>query len=210
MIDERELREEICQIGSKLYQKNYVIAMDGNLSVRLPGNLLLCTPSGACKGELSPHEIIKTNMEGEKIFGPGRVSSEVKMHLLIYKNRPDVRAIVHAHPVTAVSLTVAGKTLDDILVPEVIAHLGRIATASYSTPGTQDLADSLLPYLSDHNAIVLARHGAVTMAETLKQAFYRMECLEYAAKVALLAGQLGPLDPLPTAEVEKLHSLCKK
>ena len=205
MRNEFEIREEMCHIGRHMYQRRYIVGTDGNMSVRLPGNILLFTASGVCKGQLLPEQILKTDFAGTKISGPGKPSSEIAMHLLVYRQRPDVRAIVHAHPPLAVALTVAGKSLQKILLPEVVIHLGKIATAPYATPGTAKLADSIAPFLEETNAIVLERHGVITVGTNLTQAYYRMEYVEYAAEIAWLAQQVGPIPPLPPEEIEKLR-----
>lgn len=210
MQNESELRQEICDIGARLYQQHYIVGMDGNLSIRLPGNIILCTPSGICKGELTPDEIIKIDITGQKISGAGKASSEVAMHLVAYRERSDVRAVLHAHPLVTVSLTVAGKRLDKILLPEVAYYLGRIATAPYATPGSETLANSIRPFLSECDAIVLERHGILAVGKTLWEAFYKLEYVEYAAQVAWRAEQLGALIPLDGQEIEKIQSLRQK
>jgi L-fuculose-phosphate aldolase len=210
MRSEMELRQEICEIGYKLYTRNYIVGMDGNLSVRLPGNVLLCTASGDCKGELHPEQILKTDMEGHKISGEGVPSSELAVHLAVYQERPDVRAVVHAHPLTAVALTLAGKALDQIVLPEVAFYLGKIAVAPYLTPGSEALASSMRPFLKESDAIVLSRHGTITVGKTLTEAYYKVEYVEYAAQVVWLATQLGPLVPLDLQEIQKLQGMRQK
>ena len=210
MRNEIQIREEMCRIGHQMYQRCYIVGTDGNMSVRLPGNIMLFTASGVCKGQLVPEQILKTDFNGTKISGPGKPSSEIQMHLLVYRQRPDVRAIVHAHPPLAVALTVAGKSLEKILLPEVVVHLGKIATAPYATPGTVDLAHSIRPFLEETNAIVLERHGVITVGQNLTQAYYRMEYVEYAAQIAWLAQQVGPMPSLPPEEIEKLRQASKE
>ena len=204
MLSENELRHEMCEVAHLLYSRNYIVGMDGNLSVRLPGNLLLCTPSGICKGDLTPERILKTDIAGRKISGDGSPSSELAMHLIAYKERSDVRAVVHAHPLTAVALSVAGKSLDAVLLPEVAYYLGGIVTAPYATPGTQDLAAALAPLFGRYDAVVMARHGVVTVGQSLKEAYYKVEYVEYAAQVVSLASQCGTATPLEPQEVAKL------
>ncbi|NUM33876.1 MAG: class II aldolase/adducin family protein [Candidatus Brocadiae bacterium] len=210
MKTEIEIREEICNIGHRLYSQNYIVGTDGNMSARLPGNVLLFTPSGVCKGNMTPEQILKTDMEGNKIAGQGKPSSEIQMHLMVYKHRPDVRAVVHAHPPFAVSLTIVGESLEKVLIPEVIVHLGSIPTAPYQTPGSLALAQSLCPFLEKSDTILLARHGIVAFAETLTQAYYKLECAEYAAKIAGMVRQMGGGNPLPASEIEILQEIRNK
>lgn len=207
MINERELREEICTIGHRLYYRNYIVGTDGNLSVRLPGDILIFTPSGVCKGELHPDRLLKTDLHGKKISGEGKPSSEIQLHLVAYRQRPDIRAVVHAHPPLAVALTVAGESLEKVLVPEVVTHLHHIPTAPYATPGSKDLAESISPFIVQCDAVLLERHGIVTVGNDLKEAYYKLECAEYAAKITWLARQLGPLSPLDAMEVSKLQEM---
>jgi L-fuculose-phosphate aldolase len=210
MFNENELRCEMCEIGCKLYSKGYIVGMDGNFSVRLPGNILLSTPSGICKGEMTPEHPIKTDMAGNKLSGSGLPSSELAMHVLIYQERPDVRAVVHAHPLMAVAMSVAGKPLEPILLPEVAYYLGGIAVAPYATPGSQSVPNSLKPLLSGHDAIVLSRHGVVTMASSLTEAYYKVEYVEYAARVSFFAGQAGTTIPLEAMEINKIWEMRRQ
>jgi L-fuculose-phosphate aldolase len=205
MRDEYDVRLDMCEIGRRLYDRKYIVGTDGNLSVRLPGNVVLCTPSGVCKGELEPEALLKVRLDGQKICGPGSPSSELQLHLAIYRKRTDVRAAVHAHPLAAVALTVGGECgLETPLIAEVPIHLGRIAVAPYATPGTQDLAESTARFLEASDAVVLARHGALTVGRTLLEAYHRMEWLEYAAQVTQQARQSGSPIPLDPAEVKRL------
>ncbi len=210
MKTELEIREEMCSIGQRLYRQNYIVGTDGNMSVRLPGNILLFTPSGVCKGYLLPEQILKTDIEGRTIAGQGRPSSEIQMHLMVYRHRPDIRAIVHAHPPFAVSLTIVKEDMEKVLIPEVVVHLGSIAVAPYQTPGTIALAESLCPFLEKSDAILLERHGIVTLAETLTQAYYKLECAEYAAKIACLVKQMGGANPISPSEIEILQKIRQK
>lgn len=210
MFNESELRREMCEVGYRLYSKGYIVGMDGNFSVRLPGNILLCTPSGICKGEMTPEQLIKTDMNGNKTSGTGVPSSELAMHLVIYQERTDVRAVVHAHPLLAVAMSVAGKPLEPILLPEVAYYLGGIAVAPYATPGSSGVPNSIKPLLAGHDAIVLARHGVVTMATSLTEAYYKVEYVEYAARVAFYASQAGPAVPLDSVEINKIWELRRK
>lgn len=207
MKTEAEIREEMCIIGQKLYHRNYIVGTDGNMSVRLPGNTLLFTPSGVCKGELHPEQILKSDLEGKKISGLGKPSSEIQMHLMVYRHRPDVRAVVHAHPPFAVAMTIIGESFEKIFIPEVVSHLGSICMAPYKTPGTMALAQSLCPFLDKSDAIVLERHGIVTLAESLTHAYYKLECAEYAAKIASMVKQMGGGIPIHDSEIKILQQM---
>ncbi len=207
---EWEIRQEMCLIGKELYQKNYIVGHDGNMSVRLPGDVLLSTPSGVCKGELEVESILKTNLEGEIISGSGKRTSEFDMHKVIYEERPDLRAVVHAHPPLSVAFTLAQVPLETNIIPEVPIYLGKIQVAPYATPGTKELAESIRPLLLESDAILLERHGIVAAGRTLTEAFYKIEYVEYTARVLLAARQLGNFSPLPPEEVSKLLTLGKE
>lgn len=207
MRSEIDLREEMCKIGLLLYQRRYIVGSDGNLSVRLPGNILLCTPSGVCKGTMRPEDLIKIDMRGTTICGQGLPSSELLMHLMVYRQRSDVRAVVHAHPLITIALTTVGKDLNEVLIAEVPIHLGKIAVAPYATPGTEDLAKSIEPFLAESDAVVMARHGILTVGKDLADAYYKVEWAEYAAEVSWRAQQVGSPVPLDSREVEKLNRL---
>lgn len=209
MQSESIIRKEICHIGYKLYERNYIIATDGNISARLPGNIILITPSGVCKGEMTSDQILKIDIDGNRISGQGKPSSETHMHLSIYRKRPDARVVVHAHPPTAVALSVSGITLEKVLVPEVLIHVGKIPTAPYATPGTPELAKSIEYLIEHHDAILLERHGMITVGTNLNEAYYKLECSEYAARIAWMANQVGTMSPLDTSQINTLLAMRK-
>lgn len=187
-----------------LHQRGYVAATDGNLSVRLDDDRILITPTCTSKGDLRTGDIVTTNLDGKLVNGRKAVSSEVGMHLLIYKRRPDVRAIVHAHPPTATGFAAAGLPLNQPLVCEVVIGLGSIPLARYGTPGTRELADSLDPLVADYDAILMSNHGVVTYGDTLENAYMKMETVEHFAQIALVTHMLGRQKPLGESEVQKL------
>jgi L-fuculose-phosphate aldolase len=201
---EKQHRRQICGIGRWLYSRGLVVANEGNLSVRLDEHLVLVTPSGKCKGRLAMEDLLVTDLSGEVVRGAGRPSSEMLMHLLFYRSRPDVRAICHAHPPTATGFAAAGRALEAPVLPEVIVGLGKIPLASYGTPGTWEVCAGLEPLVQNHDAILLENHGAVTCGPDLETAFLRMETVEQFAKVMLTAELLGGAHLLPRAEVQKL------
>lgn len=204
MLNELEHREQIVQFGKLLHQKGYVAATDGNLSVRLNPETVLATPTGMSKGMMSPDDLVIVDMNGRKLSGRRVVSTEIGMHLLIYKLRPDVRGIVHAHPTTATGYAAAGIPLNKALISEVVLSLGSIPLARYGTPGTPELADALEPLISGHDAILMANHGVVTYGDSLLRAYMKMETVEHFAKIALITHLLGQQQPLSDEAVEKL------
>lgn len=204
MLDERQYRAEIVQFGKLLHQKGYVAATDGNLTVRLENNTVLTTPTGMSKGMMDPDDLVLVDMDGRKISGRRSPSTEIAMHLLIYRLRPDVRGIVHAHPTTATGYAAAGIPLNKALVSEVVLSLGSIPLARYGTPGTPELTDALEPLIPDHDAILMANHGVVTYGDTLLRAYMKTETVEHFAKIALVTHLLGQQRPLSDEAVEKL------
>jgi L-fuculose-phosphate aldolase len=197
-------RLEICEVGHRLYQRGYVVACEGNLSVRLDAERILLTPSGACKGDLTPQDLLVTDLSGAVLSGAGQPSSEMQMHLLYYRSRPDVQAICHAHPPTATGFAVVGRALEEAILPEVVIALGKVPLAPYGTPGTWELSAALEPLVSEHDAILLENHGVVTCGKNLRIAYYRMETVEQCARVLLTAESLGRPRLLSPVEVQKL------
>ena len=204
MLTERKFREEIVRYGRMLHERCFVAAMDGNLSVRLKHNCILVTPTGVSKGAMRPGDMVVVDLEGTRISGRRHVTSEIGMHLLIYRMRPDVKAIVHAHPPTATGFAAAGMALTEPLVCEVVMGLGCIPLARYGTPGTSELAQTLEPYVTDYDAILMSNHGVVTYGDTLEHAYMKMETVEHFAQIALVTHLLGQQQPLKEVEIEKL------
>jgi L-fuculose-phosphate aldolase len=198
------IRKEICRIGEMLHQRGYVAACDGNISVRLGQNLVLCTPTSISKGMMTPEDLVLVDMEGKQKNGKRHPSTELGMHLLFYSLRPNIRAVVHAHPPTATGFAAAGISLEEPLVAEVVVSCGRIPLARYGTPGTPDLADELKPLIPNHDALLMANHGVVTCGHDLMKAYMKMETVEHYAQIALVARQLGPARPLPAEEIRRL------
>src|SRR6266436_3489828 len=201
---EQHHRRQICRIGRWMYSKGHVVANEGNLSVRLDEHRILVTPSGKCKGRLAVEDLLVTNLSGDVVCGAGRPSSEMQMHLLYYRSRPDVRAICHGHPPTATGFAAAGRALEEAVLPEVIVCLGKIPLAPYGTPGTWELCAGLEPLVHNYDAILLENHGVVTCGPDLSTAYQRMETVEQFARVMLTAEALGGPHLLPSAEVQKL------
>ncbi len=204
MFDESQQRADIIQFGKLLHQKGYVAATDGNITVRLDANSILSTPTGMSKGLMCADDLVVVDLDGRKISGRRCVSTEIGMHLLIYRLRPDVHGIVHAHPTTATGYAAAGIPLNKALISEVVLSLGSIPLARYGTPGTPELTDSLEPLIANNNAILMANHGVVTYGDTLLRAYMKMETVEHFAKIALVTHLLGQQQPLSDEAVEKL------
>lgn len=201
---EKDLRQDIVDIGRLVYQKGWVAANDGNISIRLEENRVLCTPTGVSKGMMTGDDLIICDMQGNKIEGRRERTSEILMHLTIYSLRPDIKAVVHTHPPVATGWAAAGRALNQALLPEVVIGLGCIPLAAYGLPGTPELTEPMLPYIPKYNALLLANHGAVAYGEEVYQAFFRMETLEHYARIALVAELLGGPNVLPRKEVDKL------
>ncbi len=201
---EREHRQDIIQIGKLVYEKGWVAANDGNITIRMDNDRLLCTPTGVSKGMMHVDDLIICDMQGNKLEGRLERTSEVAMHQLVYSMRPDIRAVVHAHPPVATGYATAGKALNLALLPEVIIGLGCVPLADYGLPGTPALTDGMVPYIPKYDSILMANHGAVCYGEDVFKAFFRMETTEHYARIALVAELLGGATVLPKTEVEKL------
>ena len=205
-----EIKKEICEIGRRIYNDGFVAANDGNISVKVSDNEYYCTPTGVSKGFMTPDMIIRIDGNGNKIEGKLNPSSEIKMHLRVYRERPDVGAVVHAHPPIATSFTVAGVPMDKYVLPEAVLTLGAVPTCVYGTPSTEEIPDSLQPYLQTNDAFLLKNHGALTVGNTLTKAFFLMEEVEFSAKITFYASQLGGVEEIPCDELMKLMELRKK
>ncbi|MCC7157365.1 MAG: class II aldolase/adducin family protein [Bryobacterales bacterium] len=201
---ENELRQEIVEVGRLVYQKGWVAANDGNISVRLDAENLLCTPTAVSKGLMHPDDLIVVDMKGNKVRGRRERTSEIAMHLTVYGLRPDIQSVVHAHPPVATGFATAGKSLNLALLPEVIIGLGCVPLADYGLPGTPALTDGMLPYIPKYDAILMANHGAVCYGPGVYEAFFKMETVEHYARIYLVAELLGGATALPRQEVEKL------
>lgn len=206
---EADARQLICEIGRRMYSKDFIAANEGNLSIRL-GDRLLATPTGVCKGYLTPEDLVVTDLEGKELQGTRKVSTEILMHVRVYRKRDDIRAICHGHPVYATAHAVAGIPLTQALMPEVVVTLGCVPVAPYGTPSTEELAESLDELASRHDAVLLANHGAITYDRDLERAFYKMEILEHFAKINILTRVLGRQNVLSREAVDKLFNVRDK
>jgi L-fuculose-phosphate aldolase len=204
MPTDHKFRREIVRFGAMLHGLGFIAATDGNLSVRLDDERILVTPTGMSKGMMTPSDLVIVDMEGRKIKGRREVTSEIGMHLLIYRMRRDVNGIVHAHPRTATGFAAAGMALNQPLVCEVVIGLGLIPLAPYGTPGTPELAKTLEPLIPQYDAILMANHGVVTYGSDLHSAYMKMETVEHFAQIALVTHVLGQQRPLACEDLEKL------
>jgi L-fuculose-phosphate aldolase len=192
---------EIC---SWMYQKGFIASSEGNVSACLEADRILVTPRGMHKGLLWPEQLVVTDLAGRQISGDLPPSSELPLHLLVYRERPDVKVVIHAHPTMAIVCSLAGISFDDGVVPEVLTSLGGIPIAPYATPGTDEAAEVIGPFIQQFDAIVLARHGSVTVGRNLREAYSRLEMLEHTAQILVWSRLFGPLSPLPRDEVARL------
>jgi len=205
MVTDYQLKQAIVRVARRLDEKGILTSTDGNLSALLPDGGTLITPSGSCKGQLEPEKIVRLFRDGTPHMG--RPSSEIALHRMIYSRRPDVRAIVHAHPPYATAYAVAGMPLDQPILSEAILTLGRVPVASYAMPTAEDLARSVEPFVSSHDAVLLRFHGAICFAESIEQAGYLMETLEHVARIDFIRRALGSNELIPAHEVTRLQDL---
>src|SRR5437868_11229831 len=194
-MDESQARRLIIEVGKLLYERSYVVAFDGNVSIRLDENTILATPTMTCKGRMTEESLALTDMDGKPLTDK-RASSELAMHLLVYKERPDIKAVCHAHPPHGTAFAVAGLAIDKPILSEVVLTLGCVPLTDYGTPSTNELTEHMKPYLPHHNALLMANHGAVAYGADLWQAFDRLETLEHTARIAILAKALGGANDL--------------
>jgi len=201
---EREYRDDICKVGQLVFQKGWVAANDGNITIRLDTDRILATPTGVCKGMMQPDDLIIVDMKGNKVSGRLKGTSEIAMHTTVYGLRPDIRSVVHAHPPVATGYATAGRTLNLALLPEVIIGLGCVPLADYGLPGTDALTAPMLPLIPKYDALMMANHGAVCYGEDVFKAYFKMETMEHFARIQLVAELLGGPKVLPRVEVDKL------
>lgn len=206
------VRKDIVEIGRRLYQKGYIAGTEGNISIRITENEVITTPAGFPKGFLQPKELVKVDLTGKKIGGPKNIfpSSEIAMHLAIYKARPDVKAVIHAHPPFTTGFSVARVPLRKKILPEIILTLGEIPLSEYATPTTQKLANAVSKLIINHDAVLLANHGIVCVGKDIDDAYYKIELVEHFAKINFIARLLGKETELETEEIEELLKLKNK
>lgn len=212
MQNEYEIKKEMCEIGKRVYNRGMVAANDGNFSVKLNDNEFLCTPTGVSKGFMTPEYICKVDAQGNVIqankgFKP---SSEIKMHMRVYKERPDVQSVVHAHPLYATSFAIAGIPLTQPIMPEAVISLGCVPIAEYGTPSTNEIPDAVSKYLQYYDAVLLENHGALAYADSLLAAYHKMESVEFYARLLYQSKVLGGPKELSQEQVERLYEIRRQ
>jgi L-fuculose-phosphate aldolase len=210
MHDVQQLKEAICEIGDRIYKRGYAAANDGNITVRLNESEVLCTPTMCCKGFLRPDDICLVDMEGNQLAGRKKRSSEALLHLEIMKSRPDVQSVVHCHPPHATAFAVAREPIPQAVLPEVEFFLGEVPIAPYETPGSKGFAETILPFVKQSNAIILANHGTVSYGDSVERAYWLTEILDSYCRVLILARQIGPIHYLSREKTQELIDLKQK
>jgi L-fuculose-phosphate aldolase len=205
-----QIKRDIVEVGRRVYARGYVASNDGNISARVDEKRVMITPTGISKGFMTPEDMLLVDMDGKVLSGTRKPSSEMFMHLAVYKNRPDIWGVCHAHPPYATGFAVAGIPLDKCILPEVVIVLGGIPIVEYGTPGTEEFFRPVLKILDKYDAFLLANHGALTIGKDLFNAYYKMETLEHFAHIAFVAQQLGHMNVLNREQVQKLTDLRQK
>jgi len=209
-VNEWKIKQDICEVGRRLYERQFVAANDGNISVRVGDNEVLCTPTLTSKGFLVPDDICKVNMEGKQIGGRKRATSEIKLHLAIMREEPKVKAVVHAHPAHATAFAVAGVSIPQCVLPEVEVFLSEVPILRYETPGTWDFAETVVPYVKKTNTALLANHGAVTWSGDVLDAYFKMEIIDAYCRILILARQLGRVNFIEEEKIPPLLDIKKR
>jgi len=209
-VSEWQIKEQMCDIGRRIWLKGFCAGNEGNHSYRIGPDRVLCTPTGISKGNLKPEDICTVDLEGKQVAGKRKRTSEILLHLAIYKARPDVKAVVHSHPPHATAFAIANVELPTCIHPEAEVFLGAVRTAKYVTPGDTRLGESILPYVKDSNAILLQNHGSVTFDKDLEGAYYKLEIVDAYARILILAKQIGSIRPLDGPEMKELLELKQK
>ena len=202
-----EIRRDVLHACRCLYERGLVAGTDGNISVRLSRDRLLATPTGMSKGFLQPDDLVVCDLEGRQVAGKRRLTTEIRIHLAAYRERDDVCAVVHAHPPYATAFAVARKSLDERIMPEAYIAVGKVALTAYGTPSTTELEDSIRPAVSEHDAILLANHGAMTLGRDVLSAYHRMEALEQLARISALTQMIGEARALTPEELKRLEEI---
>ncbi|WHE06931.1 class II aldolase/adducin family protein [Thermoanaerobacterium thermosaccharolyticum] len=212
MYSEYEVKKQICEIGKRIYMNGFVAANDGNITVRIGENEIITTPTGVSKGFMTPDMLLNINLNGEvlKSSGDYKPSTEIKMHLRVYRERPDVKSVIHAHPPFGTGFAIVGIPLTKPIMPEAVISLGCVPIAEYGTPSTEELPDAVSKYLQNYDALLLENHGALTYGPDLISAYYKMESLEFYAKLTFISTLLGGPKELSDSQVEKLYEIRRK
>jgi len=209
-IHDQKLKEQLCEIGRRVYNRGFAAANDGNISVRVGENEVLCTPTMICKGFMTPDDIIAVDLDGNQLAGTGQRTSEILLHVTIMKHRPDVNAVVHCHPPHATAFAVVGEPIPQCVLPEMEVFLGEVPIAPFETPGTQKFADTVVPFLRSTNTIILKNHGTVSFGVDLQEAYWKSEILDAYCRILILARQLGPINYFSEQHSRELLDLKKR
>ena len=209
-VSEFKIKEQMCDIGRRIWMKGFCAGNEGNHSYRISENRILCTPTGISKGNLKPDDICTVDLEGKQVAGKLKRTSEILLHLAIYKARADIKAVVHSHPPHATAFAIANVDLPTCIHPEAEVFLGAVKTAKYVTPGDTRLGESILPFVKDSNTILLQNHGTVTFDKDLEGAYYKLEIVDAYARILLLAKQIGSIRPLDAGEMKELLELKQR
>ncbi len=209
-MNERQLKEQMCEIGRRVYAKGFAAANDGNISFRLNEREILCTPTMVSKGFMKPEDLCKVDYEGKQLAGTRKRSSEILLHLSVYKHRPDVNSVVHCHPPHATAFAVAHEPIPKCVLPEVEVFLGEVPIAVYETPGNQKFAETIVPYLKDCNTILLANHGTITFGPDLEKAYWNTEIIDAYCNILILSRQLGRVNYFSDNQTKELLELKKR
>jgi len=204
------LKQQICDIGQRVYQKGFAAANEGNISARAGDDRVLCTPTLTCKGFMAPDDICTVDMDGNQVSGNRKATSEVLLHLNIYRRRPDISAVVHCHPPHATAFAVAREPVPVGVLPEPDIFLGEVPTAPYKTPGNQDFADTILPFVESTETILLANHGTVTYADSIEKAYWLTEILDAYCRILILSRQIGRVQYVSTEQGQELLELRRQ
>jgi len=206
----RTIKEEICEIGRRVYNKGFAAANDGNISYRIGENEVLCSPTMICKGFMKPEDICMVDLDGGQLAGIKKRTSEILLHLTIMKHRPDVKAVVHCHPPHATAFAVAREAIPQCVLPEIEVFMGEVPLAPYETPGGQEFADTVVPFLKATNTIILTNHGTVSFGKTLEEAYWKTEILDAYCRILILAKELGGITYLNEQKSRELLGLKQK
>lgn len=210
-ISVQEAKEWICEVGKRMYAREFVAANDGNISIRTGENQVVCTPTAVSKGYMTPEMMCVIDMDGNRLEGELKPSSEVKMHLRVYKENPEQKAVVHAHPQVSTTFSIVGIEMSKPIMSEAVVLLGPIHIAPYAEPGTEEVPDSIAPYCNGKNGVLLANHGALTWGRDILEAYHRMESLEHYAKVLMYTTKVfGSDNELNEQQIEGLRAIKKR
>lgn len=211
-MSEYEIKKQMCEIGKRIYDRGMVASNDGNISVKLNDNEFLCTPTGVSKGFMTPEFICKVDASGKVLqaYEGFKPSSEIKMHMRVYKERPDVKSVVHAHPLYATSFAIAGIPLTQPIMPEAVIALGCVPIAEYGTPSTEEIPDAVSKYLQHFDAVLLANHGALSFSDSLLNAYHKMESVEFYARLLYQSKMLGGPKELSEEQVQRLYEIRRQ